>query len=121
VRSCAGLRDRRALGVRRGRDVELGRLRDAVHARRVATLAGVAGAGKSRLLTELVGGSALPVLTVRAFLPERSEAWGLARSILREALAQDDAVVEVLPPRVRRALADVVPELDARRGGRTRQ
>ena len=96
-----------------GRDIELGRLREAVHARRVATLAGAAGAGKSRLLTELVGGSALPVLAVRAFLPERSEAWGLARSILREALAQDDAVVAALPPRVRSALADVVPELDA--------
>ena len=33
---------------------------------------------------------ALPVLTCRAFLPER-EAWGLARSVLQEALALDAA------------------------------
>ena len=95
-----------------GRDAELARLREAVRARRVATLSGVAGAGKSRLLRELVGGSSLPVLAARAFLPERTEAWGLARSMLREALAQDDAVVDGLAPRVRSALADVLPELE---------
>ncbi|HEY2220706.1 BTAD domain-containing putative transcriptional regulator [Actinomycetospora sp.] len=96
-----------------GRDAELARLREAVRARHVATLAGVAGVGKSRVLAELVRDSSLPVLAARAFLPERTEAWGLARSMLREAVAQDSAVVDGLPSRVRWALADVLPELDA--------
>jgi DNA-binding SARP family transcriptional activator/tetratricopeptide (TPR) repeat protein len=95
-----------------GRDDELARLRAAVGAREVPTLAGVAGAGKSRLLAELTRAASLPVLAARAFLPERAEAWSLARSVLREALAVDAAVADELPPRVRRALAGLLPELD---------
>lgn len=94
-----------------GRDVELGRLRAVVEGGGVATLAGVAGAGKSRLLAEVMRNSALPVLAARAFLPERPEAWGLARSLLREAVAVDTAVLDGVPPRVRDALADLLPEL----------
>lgn len=94
-----------------GRDAELARLRAVVDAAGVATLAGVAGVGKSRLLTEVMRSTALPVLSARAFRPERAEAWGLARSLLREAVAVDAAVVDGLPPRVRDALAGLLPEL----------
>lgn len=94
-----------------GRDDELTRLTAAVAGFEVATLAGAAGTGKSRLLAELVRDSPLPVIEARAFLPERAEAWGLARSLLREALALDAAVADRLPVRVRDALAMVVPEL----------
>jgi DNA-binding SARP family transcriptional activator/tetratricopeptide (TPR) repeat protein len=94
-----------------GRDDELTRLRAAVAGFEVAMLAGAAGTGKSRLLAELVRESSLPVIEARAFLPERCEAWGLARSLLREALALDAAVVDRLPVRVRDALAMVLPEL----------
>lgn len=94
-----------------GRDGELARLRTAVAGFGTATLAGSAGVGKSRLIAELVRGCPLPVIAARAFLPERAEAWGLARSLLREALAVDAAVADRLPPRVRDALATVLPEL----------
>ncbi|QJY45228.1 BTAD domain-containing putative transcriptional regulator [Pseudonocardia broussonetiae] len=93
-----------------GRAEELVRLRTAVDARQVAGLAGVAGAGKSRLLAELTRSCPLPVLAARAFLPERAEAWGLARSLLREALATDAAVADTLPPRVRHAVECLLPE-----------
>ncbi|HWM05163.1 MAG TPA: BTAD domain-containing putative transcriptional regulator [Actinophytocola sp.] len=95
-----------------GRDEELTRLRAVVAECGVATLAGVAGVGKSRLLAEVVRDSPLPVVAARAFLPERAEAWGLARSLLREAFAVDAAVADGLPPRVREALAGLLPELD---------
>jgi DNA-binding SARP family transcriptional activator len=95
-----------------GRDDELARLCAGVEAREVLTLAGVAGAGKSRLLAELTRATSLPVLATRAFLPERAEAWSLARSVLREAIALDSAVADGLPPRVRGALAGLLPELD---------
>ncbi|MDN5751213.1 MAG: AAA family ATPase, partial [Pseudonocardia sp.] len=75
-----------------------------------------AGTGKSRLLAELARRTALPVFAVRAVLPERAEAWGLARSLLREALAVDAEVLDGLPPRVRDALAGLLPELDAAPG-----
>ena len=94
-----------------GRDSELVQLRDVVAARGVAVVAGQAGAGKSRLLAELTRGSPLPVLAVRAFLPERAEAWGLARSLLREALATDAAVIDAVPARARGAMAVLLPEL----------
>ena len=61
---------------------------------------------------EATRGSAEPVLAGRAFLPERDEAWGLARSVLREALALDAHVADGLAPRVRAALAGLLPELD---------
>jgi DNA-binding SARP family transcriptional activator len=94
-----------------GRDEELARLRAVVAVHGAATLAGVAGAGKSRLLAELTTGSPLPVIAARAVLPERSEAWGLARSLLREALAVDEEVVRRLPRRIRDVLAGLLPEL----------
>ena len=94
-----------------GRNDELVTLRDAVDRRAIVTLAGPAGSGKSRLIAELVRGTDLPVVTTRAFLPERAEPWGLARSVLREALAVDAAIADALPARVRAALAELLPEL----------
>ena len=80
----------------------------AVAARDLVLLGGVAGAGKSRLLAELTRVRPVPVLAARAFLPERAEAWGLARTVLREAL---DAALPDLPAHVRAALAVLLPEL----------
>ncbi len=94
-----------------GRTDELATLRDAVARRAIVTLAGSAGSGKSRLVAELVRGTDLPVVAARAFLPERAEPWGLARSVLREALAVDSAIADALPARVRAALAELLPEL----------
>ena len=95
-----------------GRDGELARLRAALVARDVVALCGVAGAGKTRLVAEATGDVALPLLTCRAFLPERDEAWGLARSVLREALALDAHLAARLAPRVRAALSVLLPEVD---------
>ena len=75
-------------------------------------VAGPAGAGKSRLVAEATVQSELPVLAVRAFLPERNEPWGLARAILREALALDLDAARAIPDRAAQALADVVPGLE---------
>ncbi len=74
-------------------------------------VAGAAGAGKSRLLAEAAARSALPVLALRAFLPERNEPWSLARELLREALTLDLGAAGAVPARAVPALADVLPEL----------
>ena len=95
-----------------GRDGELARLRAALVARDVVALCGVAGAGKTRLVAEATRDVALPLLACRAFLPERDEAWGLARSVLREALALDAHLAARLAPRVRAALSVLLPEID---------
>ncbi|WP_214406872.1 BTAD domain-containing putative transcriptional regulator, partial [Pseudonocardia lacus] len=94
-----------------GRDDELAALRETTGAGGVAVVVGPAGCGKSRLLAELAGTWPRVVITARAFLPERAEAWSLARSLLREALAVDAAVVDLLPARSRDALAVLLPEL----------
>lgn len=96
-----------------GRDDELGRLRAAVAAGRVVGLAGAAGAGKSRLLAEFGRSSDVPVVAAQAYLAERDEAWGLARSLLREALALDAGIADTLTARTRGALASLLPEIDA--------
>ena len=97
-----------------GRDEELGTLSAAVGASEPGTVlvAGSAGAGKSRLVAEAAAQSELPVLAVRAFLPERNEPWGLARALLREALALDLDAARAVPDRAAQALADVVPGLE---------
>jgi DNA-binding SARP family transcriptional activator len=73
---------------------------------------GVAGVGKSRLLSEVAARSVVPVIAARAFLPERNDAWALARSLLREALAMDSQAPRALPDRPAQALAELVPELE---------
>jgi DNA-binding SARP family transcriptional activator len=77
----------------------------------VATVIGPAGAGKSRLLAEAAARSDVPVIPVRAFLPERNEPWSLARSLLREALALDIDAARAVPERAAHALADILPEI----------
>ena len=70
------------------------------------------GPARRRLVAEATRDVALPLLTCRAFLPERDEAWGLARSVLREALALDAHLAARLAPRVRAALSVLLPEID---------
>lgn len=77
-----------------------------------ALVSGGAGMGKTRLLAEVAARSEVAVLAARAFLPERDEAWGLARSLLREALSLDLDAARVLPDRAAEALADILPELE---------
>ncbi len=95
-----------------GRDDELHKVSSALLGPGTVLVAGPAGAGKSRLLAEVVARSELPVMAVRAFLPEQNEPWGLARAVLREALALDLEAAQVIPDRAAQALADVVPELE---------
>ncbi|MGH8991151.1 MAG: ATP-binding protein [Acidimicrobiia bacterium] len=97
-----------------GREAELQQVSSALRGAEPGTVlvAGSAGAGKSRLLAEVVGQSDLPVIAVRAFLPERNEPWGLARAILREALALDLEAARAIPDRAAQALVGVVPELE---------
>ena len=71
-----------------------------------------AGMGKTRLLAEVAARSELTVLAIRAFLPEREEPWGLARSLLREAVSLDVDAARALPERAAEALTDIVPELE---------
>src|SRR5581483_4942961 len=51
-------------------------------------------------------------VSARAFRPEHDEPWGLARSLLREALLLDPQAVAGLPSRAAGALADIVPDLE---------
>jgi class 3 adenylate cyclase/DNA-binding SARP family transcriptional activator len=85
----------------------------------VVLVSGSAGSGKSRLLTETAARAAVAVLSIRAFLPERNEPWGLARSLLREILALDLDAAQALPDRAADALADVVPEIEELRSVRS--
>ena len=94
-----------------GRDAELGALRDAVRAGRLVVVSGAPGAGKSRLLAEGLRDCARPVIAARAFLAERSEAWALAGSVLREACGLDATALDGLPGLARAAVAGLLPEL----------
>jgi DNA-binding SARP family transcriptional activator/tetratricopeptide (TPR) repeat protein len=77
----------------------------------VVTVAAAAGSGKSRLLAELAAALDRPVLSARAYLPERAEPWSLARGLLRAALATDRDVAGALPGPAVPALLEVVPDL----------
>jgi DNA-binding SARP family transcriptional activator len=84
----------------------------------VAAVSGPSGAGKSRLLAEAAAVLPGQVLTARAFLPERDDPWGLARSLLRAALTAVPASVGAVPERAAAAVAEIVPEIgDLRRLG----
>lgn len=101
-----------------GRDLELEGLLDELSrgAPEVAVVSGAAGTGKSRLLAELAKRLGAPVLGARAFAGERDEAWSLARTLLREAVALDLDVVAGLEERAAGALTSILPELaDLRR------
>src|SRR6266550_3450965 len=96
---------------------ELGTDLSAVHAAlsrpapATVVVSGVAGVGKSRLLAEVAAHSSVPVIAARAFAPECDDAWALARTLLREALALDCEAPRALPERPAQALAGLVPEL----------
>ena len=94
-----------------GREREIATLRRVVAQGGVAAVAGAPGAGKSRLVTEALRGVDLPVVAARAFRPEKAEAWGLARTVLREALALDPSAEEAAPARAREALGSILPEI----------
>jgi hypothetical protein len=77
----------------------------------VAVVVGPSGSGKSRLLAEVAARSPLPVVAARAFLPEREEAWGLARTLLRELLSLDVQAADAVPELAAAALCEILPEL----------
>ena len=79
--------------------------------RSVVVVTGPGGSGKSRLLSEAVARTRLPVVAARAFRPEREEAWGTARSLFREALSLDPDAVRGIPDPAARALTDLLPEV----------
>ncbi len=96
-----------------GRQAELSAVHAALSRPAPATVvvSGVAGVGKSRLLAEVAAHSSVPVIAARAFAPECDDAWALARTLLREALALDCEAPRALPERPAQALAGLVPEL----------
>lgn len=95
-----------------GRDRELGVLSAVVGAQGPAAglVIGPSGSGKSRLLTEAVARSPVPVVAVRAYPPDQAGAWGLARTLLTEALTLDIEAARAVPELAARALAEVVPD-----------
>ncbi|BEP12238.1 AAA family ATPase [Acidothermaceae bacterium B102] len=74
----------------------------------VATVSGLSGSGKSRLLRAVA--ARVPTVSVRASWPERSEPWGLARALLRELLSADELAADELPSQLRAALSSLLPE-----------
>lgn len=77
----------------------------------VAIVAGRSGAGKTRLLDELVSRVDIPAIAVRAVAAERDEPWSLARSVVREVLGLDPNAIAGVPKRALTVLAALVPEL----------
>jgi DNA-binding SARP family transcriptional activator len=100
-----------------GRAVDLGVLREAldVPGGRTVLVAGASGSGKSRLLRAMA--EEVPMIVARAAGPERAEPWSLARSLVREVLAQDITHRDALPTRLAAALGMLLPELDPADGG----
>jgi DNA-binding SARP family transcriptional activator/tetratricopeptide (TPR) repeat protein len=80
----------------------------------VAFLAGASGAGKSRILERLA--TRMPAVTARAFPAERAEPWSMARTLLREVLANDATATDAMPNTLYAALASLLPELEPRAG-----
>jgi DNA-binding SARP family transcriptional activator/tetratricopeptide (TPR) repeat protein len=96
-----------------GREQELAVVRSAVEAREAVVVGGVAGVGKSRLIAEAVRTCGVPVVAARAYPAEQAEAWGLARSLLQEAITLDAGVVDRLPTRLREGLGVLLPDVGA--------
>ena len=79
--------------------------------RSVIVVTGGGGSGKSRLLFEVTARTRLGLIAARGFDPEREEAWGLARTLFREALSVHPDAVRSVPDPAARVLADLVPEI----------
>jgi len=96
-----------------GRQVELDTVDRALSGRdrSVIVVTGGGGSGKSRLLIEAAARTRLPLIAARGFRPERERAWGLARTLFREALSLDPDAVRGVPDSAARALVDLVPEI----------
>jgi DNA-binding SARP family transcriptional activator len=77
----------------------------------VIVVTGGGGSGKSRLLFEAAARTRLPLVAVRAFHPEREEAWDTAQMLFREALSLHPDAVRGIPDPAARVLADLVPEI----------
>lgn len=97
-----------------GRDLELQTLVSLAAAAvpRIALLEGDSGLGKSRLLFETASRAPVPTLSARAHLPERDLPWGLARALLRLALALCPEAAQAIGPRATEILAGMLPELE---------
>jgi len=96
-----------------GRDEELGVIDRVISesGRAVAIVTGPGGAGKSRLLAEAAARGHRRVLGARGFLPDREEAWSMARSLIREALSLHPDAFATIPEAAARALTELVPEI----------
>ena len=97
-----------------GRSVEVESVVARISTAGIVVLAGASGTGKSRLLAEI--GMRQHVFAARAYWPERSLAWSLARALLRELLTDDVTAADVLPLVLRSAIADLLPELEPQGG-----
>ncbi|HWD71363.1 MAG TPA: BTAD domain-containing putative transcriptional regulator [Actinomycetota bacterium] len=97
-----------------GREDEIEAILEAVSGRDPGTVvvSGPVGVGKSRLLSEVAARTSVPVVAAKAFVPDREEAWGLARSLLRKSLALDVDAGRRIPERAAQALAPILPELE---------
>jgi DNA-binding SARP family transcriptional activator/DNA-binding transcriptional ArsR family regulator len=97
-----------------GRQSEIERVRAGFIGSALGTVlvAGSAGTGKTRLLSEAAALASLPVIGVSAFFAERDQPWALARSLLRQVLDLDPKVAPSLPNRLAESLVDIVPELE---------
>jgi DNA-binding SARP family transcriptional activator len=102
-----------------GRDPFLGREEEcaaiataaAGHGPRVVLVTGPSGIGKSTLLAEATRRADVPVLAAQAFAPDQDEAWSLAGSLLRQAIAPPpDPPAAITGPQAA-ALREVVPGL----------
>ncbi|HEX4433045.1 MAG TPA: BTAD domain-containing putative transcriptional regulator, partial [Frankiaceae bacterium] len=78
----------------------------------VAAISGPSGAGKSRLLREIADRAPAGALSLRAYWPERSVPWSLARGLVGEVMAADVTSADKLAPALRAALASIVPEIE---------
>lgn len=101
-----------------GRDAELRVVEAAARQHRVTLVAGHAGSGKSRLLAEVQRRASVPVLSAAACPAERDQPWGLAATLLGEAVATNAEAVNMLSQREAAALRHLLPELgDLRAAG----
>ena len=96
-----------------GRQAELDTVHRALSGldRSVIVVTGGGGSGKSRLLFEAAARTRLRLIAARGFDPQREEAWGLARTLFREALSVNPDAVRSVPDPAARVLADLVPEI----------